>query len=215
MRRARGSTPPSGSYSTLSSTHRTETRVRGSRFIATAFHSGDEETARRRLQEVREEYHDATHHGFALRLAGPHDAPRERSQDDGEPPGTAGLPILQAIRSELLFDTAVVVSRYFGGTKLGRGGLARAYRDAARLALAGAPRTTRFACSTLRILVPLDRDGESRHLIARHGGCVTGATYADPEWSVLTVTIPVAAIPALQDDLRELTRGAGRVQPVG
>jgi len=215
MRLAKGDTPPSGSYTTLSSTCRSELRVRGSRFIATAFHSGDEESARRRLQEVRGEFHDATHHGFALRLADPGDAPLERTQDDGEPPGTAGLPILQAIRSENLFDTAVVVSRYFGGTKLGRGGLARAYREAARMALAAAPRTTRVACSTLRILVPLDRDGETRHLIARRGGFVTGAAYTEPGWSALTVTVPVAAIPALQDDLRELTRGAGRVHPVG
>jgi len=189
--------------------------VRGSRFIATAIHAGDEESTRQRVEEVRREFHDATHHCFALRLADPGGEPLERSQDDGEPAGTAGLPILQAIRSAGLLDTLVVVTRYFGGTKLGRGGLARAYREAAGMALAGAPRTTRVACSPLRVMVPVERDGESRHVIARHGGKVTGAAYTEPGWSVLTVTVPNAAIPALQDDLRDLTRGAGRVQPAG
>ncbi len=81
----------------------------------------------------RRAYHDATHHVFAARLA----SGESRSDDDGEPAGTAGRPILSLLEGEDLVNVVLVVTRYFGGTKLGTGGLARAYGDAARAALAG------------------------------------------------------------------------------
>lgn len=87
--------------------------------------------------------YDATHHCWAFRLR-VEEGIRDRSSDAGEPSGTAGRPILQAIEDTALVDSAVVVVRYYGGVKLGTGGLARAYRDAARESLVHAPRERRY-----------------------------------------------------------------------
>lgn len=116
-----------------------ELRVKGSRFIAQAFHAADIESVNETLAQVRRRYHDASHHCWAVRLKSS-ESLVERSDDDGEPSGTAGVPILGALQRATLYDALVVVTRYFGGTKLGRGGLVRAYADAARSALEITPR---------------------------------------------------------------------------
>ena len=115
-----------------------EIKVKASRFIGQVFHVENEDDVAAALHSVKKKYHDARHHCFAWRLGRP-EGFRELSQDDGEPGGTAGLPILGAIQRENYFDALCVVIRYFGGTKLGTGGLVRAYGDAARLAVAAAP----------------------------------------------------------------------------
>ncbi len=118
-----------------------EVRIKASRFFGRVFRAESEESAEAQLAALRKHYHDATHHCSALRLSPP-GAALERSDDDGEPSGTAGPPILRAIQREELFDVFVVVTRYYGGTKLGTGGLLRAYAEAARDALDAAPRRT-------------------------------------------------------------------------
>src|SRR6266700_152472 len=123
---------------TLAGTVRAETREKGSRFIVTGFPVGSAGAARAGIAAVRSEFPDATHHCWAYVLAGQGPEPRERHHDAGEPAGTAGPPILQAIRGAGLCDAVVIVTRYFGGIKLGRGGLARAYRAAAASVLAEA-----------------------------------------------------------------------------
>lgn len=114
-----------------------ETRVKGSRFIAEVIPVRDPAGAGAGLDGVRRRWHDATHHCSAWRL-GPAGSPF-RFDDDGEPSGSAGLPILRQIEAAALFDALVVVTRWFGGTKLGTGGLVRAYGDAAREALMAVP----------------------------------------------------------------------------
>lgn len=106
--------------------------TKGSRFVATAAPAADESAARALLAEVAAEWPDASHHCWAWRLATP---AIERCGDDGEPGGSAGRPILSVLAGRDLIDTAVVVSRWFGGTKLGVGGLIRAYGGAAAQAL--------------------------------------------------------------------------------
>ncbi|MEY8566733.1 YigZ family protein [Corynebacterium sp.] len=120
-----------------------ETEVRRSRFIACAARVTDEDSARAFLAEVRAGYPDARHHcsAYVLHVDGAN--PVERSSDDGEPAGTAGQPILEVLRGSGLQDIAVVVVRYFGGVKLGTGGLVRAYQDATREVLDGVPVTRR------------------------------------------------------------------------
>ncbi len=110
--------------------------IKGSRFIATVVPATDEESAKQALAVVRAEMPDAGHHCSAWRLASP---AIERASDDGEPGGSAGRPILAQLTGRDLVDTAVIVSRFWGGTKLGVGGLARAYGGAAGLALDLAP----------------------------------------------------------------------------
>jgi uncharacterized YigZ family protein len=102
---------------------------KGSRFLAFAFPVCSEDEIKQHLAGLRKKYHDARHHCFAWRLGA--DMKQFRSNDDGEPAGSAGVPILGQIRSRNLTDVLVVVVRYFGGTLLGVGGLINAYRSAA------------------------------------------------------------------------------------
>ncbi len=106
--------------------------IKGSRFIATAIPVADESQAKDALAEIRSEMPDAGHHCWAWRIASP---AIDRASDDGEPSGSAGKPILAQLVGRELVDTAVVVSRFWGGTKLGVGGLVRAYGGAAGAAL--------------------------------------------------------------------------------
>ena len=116
---------------------RAEIRDKGSRFLAQCFPAGDEDGARRQVQQIATRHHDATHHCWALVLGHGHRALR-RSSDAGEPAGTAGPPILAAIDKRGLTGTLVVVTRWFGGIKLGTAGLIRCYRGAAGEALEAA-----------------------------------------------------------------------------
>jgi len=131
----------SDSFQTINDGPWVEIKERGSRFRGIAFHCTTEASANERLSELRKRYHDATHHCSAWRV-GSKAALIERFDDDGEPNGTAGRPILTAIQREELRETAVIIVRYYGGTKLGSGGLSRAYGQTAALALDSAIRRT-------------------------------------------------------------------------
>ena len=111
-------------------------KEKGSRFLAFAYPVSDEEDIRQRLAELRKHYYDARHHCYAWML-GP-DKSRFRANDDGEPNHSAGDPILGQIKSKDITNVLIVVVRYFGGTKLGVGGLIAAYRTAAEEALKNA-----------------------------------------------------------------------------
>lgn len=108
----------------------------GSRFFAFVAPAASVDDAKRFVEALAERFPDATHVCFAWRVGWP---PAERAADAGEPAGTAGAPILQALRAAGLTDTVAAVVRWFGGTKLGKGGLVRAYGDATRDALAALP----------------------------------------------------------------------------
>jgi uncharacterized YigZ family protein len=135
---------------------------RGSRFLAVVLPCASEEEARRALAGHAARHGDATHHCWAFRLGDP---PRERSADAGEPGGTAGAPILQALRSAALSDALSVVSRWFGGVKLGKGGLVRAYGGAARAAVAATPLARRIPCEELAVALPFARLGAVKRLL--------------------------------------------------
>ncbi len=114
-----------------------EIEVKRSRFLATLARVATEEEARAVVERLRRRHHDARHHCSAI-IVGPPPVPVERSSDDGEPAGTAGAPMLEVLRGAGLSDTVAVVTRWFGGTLLGAGGLVRAYGDAVRAALEAA-----------------------------------------------------------------------------
>ena len=139
-----------------------EIREKGSRFLAWIGPAAGEEAARAALDGLARRYPDATHHCWAWRLGSP---PRERSADAGEPSGTAGVPILQVLRGAGLSDVLAVVVRWYGGTKLGKGGLARAYAGAAREALATLPVVRRVPTVRIAVEVPYERVGAVKRLI--------------------------------------------------
>lgn len=116
------------SYLTLAAPAEAALRERSSKFLAFAWPVRNEEEIRMHLEELRKRYYDATHHCYAWRL-GPEGA-AWRANDDGEPSGTAGKPILGQLLSRSVTDCLVVVVRYFGGTKLGVPGLIAAYKEA-------------------------------------------------------------------------------------
>jgi uncharacterized YigZ family protein len=139
-----------------------EIRDRGSRFLAIVAPAAGENEAREGRDEVAARYPGATHCCWAWRLGEP---PRERSSDAGEPAGTAGMPILQTLRGAGLSDVVAVVVRWFGGVKLGKGGLARAYAAATRAALSGLATVRKVPTVLLALEVPYERVGGVKRLV--------------------------------------------------
>ncbi len=149
-------------YAAPADEFRAEIREKGSVFLAVLGPAADEAAAKGLLARLEREFPDATHHCWAWRLGDP---ARERSADAGEPAGTAGMPILQALRGAGLSDVMAVVVRWFGGTKLGKGGLARAYAAAAREALPGLPVVRKVRTARVAVEVPYEKVGAVKRLL--------------------------------------------------
>ncbi len=143
---------------------RGEIREMASRFIGLAFRVRSPKEATDALERLRREHHDATHVAFAWKI-GAEPGVGVRVSDDGEPAGAAGKPILAAIESSGLTDVLAAVVRHFGGTKLGTGGLARAYRRAAETALDAAGSETVYDTVCVEVRVPHAKTGLARRLI--------------------------------------------------
>lgn len=144
-------------YATISGRAIAEIEEKKSRFIGHLAHVESEEEALAFLDEIRTEHRMARHNVYAYILRGEGASERIRYSDDGEPQKTAGLPTLQTLQHAGLTDVACVVTRYFGGTLLGTGGLVRAYTQATQAAIAAAERVTVSVCVdiALRISYPL------------------------------------------------------------
>jgi uncharacterized YigZ family protein len=139
-----------------------EVRELGSRFLAFVGPAPTALAAKEFLEELRRGFPDATHACFAWRIGWPAE---ERAADAGEPAGTAGQPMLRALRGAGVTDVVAVVVRWFGGTKLGKGGLARAYTAATQAALATLETRDEIARRRLALSVPYDRIGAVKRLV--------------------------------------------------
>jgi uncharacterized YigZ family protein len=139
-----------------------ELRETGSRFFAFVARAESVAAAKAFVDELTRRYPDATHVCFAWRIGWP---PAERSADAGEPAGTAGPPLLAALRSAGLTDVVAAVVRYFGGTKLGKGGLVRAYGGALRAALEGLATREESPRIRLAVELPYERVGAIKRLL--------------------------------------------------
>lgn len=178
-----GPGPPSSEYVTLASVAHAEIEVKRSRFLAHLERVGSEAEARDVVERARRTHHDARHHCSALVLAGEVGdgvllPGVRRAHDDGEPSGTAGAPMLDALDAAGLCDVVAVVTRWFGGTLLGTGGLARAYGDAVAAAAAGARRRTRRLVAEVEVGVPIADVGRVEHELRAAGLDVVGTDYA-------------------------------------
>lgn len=165
------------SYNIPSTRHRTQTEVARSRFITTIDCVTTAEEARAFLAEIRSEMPDASHHVYAFRV-GYGNSVTEGMSDDGEPTGTSGPPTLAVLRGYDLGDVALVTTRYFGGTKLGTGGLVRAYSEAAHVALNSLPVEEKLATSLVGMDVPYHLYQIVRKLIGDHQGTIEDETFA-------------------------------------
>ena len=183
---------------------RVELVVVNSRFIATAAPAFSVEAARAFVGRVRAEFADASHNVPAYVIG--HGATTiAHCHDDGEPSGTAGRPVLAVVQGSGLGDIAVVVTRYFGGTKLGTGGLVRAYGDAARAVVAALPRAEKVATVTALVEAPYPLLERLRLLVGAYGGLMLAEDFAAD--ITMTVRFRAERFDAFADALRELSRG--------
>jgi uncharacterized YigZ family protein len=148
-----------------------------SRFIANVFRVSTEDDVLARIQEIRKRHYEARHHCFAYVL-GP-DRMKKRCSDDGEPQKTAGSPILQVLEGEEVTDTLIVVTRYFGGTLLGTGGLLRAYSDALKGALSQSVTVELKTGEILSVRMNYDVAEKLRYQAGRLGVRVLDESYDD------------------------------------
>jgi uncharacterized YigZ family protein len=140
-------------YRTLREPAEFRHKIERSEFLGLAFPVTEEETFFAELERTQKRYFDATHHCWAYRLFA---GGRSRSSDAGEPSGTAGKPILVAIEGAALHDVGMIVVRWYGGIKLGTGGLSRAYRDTAAETLRNAPLLDRYVYERIAVVIPFD-----------------------------------------------------------
>lgn len=184
---------------------RRETVVLNSRFIASLAPAFSVEEARAFLARVKTEFWDASHNVPAY-IIGHGDSLIAHCSDAGEPAGTAGRPMLAVLQGSGLGDAAVVVTRYFGGTKLGTGGLVRAYSDAVRAVLADVPRAIKVEAHTVMAAFAYTYLERVRRLTAAHGGISLGEDFAAD--ITLTARFKVEDLAGFQAALRELTNGS-------
>lgn len=180
-------------------------RINGSRFVAHVARATDEEAALGVVAACREADPDATHHCWAYVLAGG----RARSSDDGEPRDTAGAPILRHLQGAGLADVVVVVTRWYGGTNLGRGGLVRAYGDATAAVLDAVEVVERTPTATRTLQHDYGLTAAVDAVLAAHDVETVDAEYGARVRRL--VAVPTRALDAFTADLRDAT--AGRVTP--
>lgn len=148
-----------------------------SRFIGDVFPVTSEEEALECLEKVKKQYWDARHHCWAYVIG--EKQPQERFSDDGEPSGTAGKPILEVIRGQKLTNTLVVVTRYFGGTLLGTGGLVRAYTKSSQEALDASTMIARISGVKLKITTDYTGIGKIQYILAQRKIATLHTEYTD------------------------------------
>ncbi len=139
--------------------------VKGSKFISSLIPVNSKEEAEKKLEAIRKHYHDATHNCFAYRIY----PDIERYSDDGEPSNTAGKPIMSVIKGNKLFNVLVVVTRYFGGTKLGVGGLIKAYSESAKNVVENCKSIFLENIKTVEVVVNFNEVSHIYHLSNQYG----------------------------------------------
>ena len=185
---------------TLPSALQAELDIRKSRFIAYAIPVADRDAAMEELRRLREAHPTATHVCWALLAGG-----QSGMSDDGEPSGTAGRPILEVLRHHDLDGVLAAVVRYYGGVKLGAGGLVRAYTDAIATALQDAPRVERIALASLQVKIGYPDEARVRRWIEQENYALEASAY---DMNVqLTIRMPVTAVDAARETLRDMTQG--------
>lgn len=173
-------------YFTVGGEKTAEITVKHSKFIAFCSLVADDDEAEAFVRGIKKRYTDATHAPYAYVLGEKQE--RLRASDDGEPSGTSGVPIAEAIKNSGLTNTVVVVVRYFGGIKLGTGGLARAYADAAIAALTLAGKKAFEKCAVLELFCDYGYISSVQNQVYAFGGMIQSADYG--EGARMLVAVP-------------------------
>ncbi|MFC3531078.1 IMPACT family protein [Vogesella facilis] len=185
---------------TLQHAGHAELEIKKSRFLACVEPMRDRAAALQRVAELKAAHPAAAHVCWAL-LAGGHSA----ANDDGEPSGTAGRPMLEVLRHQQLEGVLATVVRYYGGVKLGAGGLVRAYTDSVARALDGVPRSELQRWLTLHCRLPYALEGQARRLLQKHAATLEQVTHEALVSLVFSVTEREAA--ALRQALEDSCHG--------
>ena len=174
-----------------------------SRFIATVVPVHTEEEALKFIEAMKKKYWNATHNCFAY-VIGEHDE-LQRCSDDGEPGGTAGKPMLDVLTGEEIHNAAIVVTRYFGGTLLGTGGLVRAYSSAAKQGLASSVIITKIPGVKLRLATDYAGLGKIQYIFGPRGIKILDSIYTDKV--EIAALVPLDVLEAVKAEIREGTNG--------
>jgi uncharacterized YigZ family protein len=195
-------------YSSIQSHTTAQIKIEGSRFIADLFPVSKEEEAKEELESIRKKYFDATHHCYAYVIG----VERKivRTSDDGEPSGTAGVKIHSAIQSKNLSDILLVVTRYFGGTKLGVGGLGRAYFESAEKGIEKATIISKALIQEMQIAFPFSETNPVMNTIHSNKLKISATNYSE-ERSIITVQILPSHIPSIKGLFVNATRGLSEI----
>lgn len=183
---------------------RREHVVVNSRFIATLAPVFSADEARTFIARIKKEFADASHNVPAYVIGGGNTV-TEFCSDDGEPSGTSGKPALAVLRGSGLGDVAVVVTRYFGGTLLGTGGLVKAYTESTQLVVNAVERGRRVEVYVALLAIPYNLLERVRLMVAHNSGVVLGEDYAGD--ITMTLQFPVQSFDGFQEELRELSAG--------
>jgi len=188
-------------YYTIKAQTAGELKVLGSRFIGNAFPVSEKDEAESHVNTIARAYHDATHNPYAYKILSDGDE-IIRSSDDKEPQGTAGKPILMSLEKYELSNIIVIVTRYFGGKKLGKGGLSRAYRDCADITLDNAQKIQRQLYKKLSLQFPYDKTGLVMKIVTDCSGKILDK--ASEEKFSLIVNIPLSNVERFNDKINFL-----------
>lgn len=186
---------------------RREHETMKSRFIATLAPAFSIDEARAFMAKIKKEFSDASHN-VPVYIIGGGNTVTEYFSDDGEPSGTAGKPALSVLRGSGLGDTVLVITRYFGGTLLGTGGLVKAYTESAQLVVNQVKRGRRVPVHVGEMNIPYNLLERLRLLVIKHHGSIVGEEYAED--IKIKLQVRQEAFESFQSDLRELS--AGKVQ---
>ena len=189
--------------------HRVEESIKKSRFITSVGHAPDVDTAREFVAAVKAEFPDATHNCWAFNAGPPGDTALVGLSDDGEPSGTAGRPMLTTLLHADVGETAVVVTRYFGGTKLGTGGLVRAYSSMVNLGLESLPTKEMVETVTLETTIPYPAVTLFKRMLPDFEAEVVDEAFTDT--AGFTLSLPREHLDEFRTWLAELTDGKGVV----
>jgi uncharacterized YigZ family protein len=199
-------------YLTLRADGSHEIEVKRSRFICYLARVGDEEAAQEFIASVRKRHWDARHNCTAFVVGAEHR--RERSNDDGEPAGTAGVPMLEVLRRRGVTDTVAVVTRYFGGVLLGAGGLVRAYGGAVSAALDEVGLVERRPVAVLTVAADHVRAGRLENEL-RAAGHVVRELHYEADGVRIEVGVPATEVPAFEAWLAEASGGSASAVAAG
>lgn len=185
-----------------------EIKIKGSRFIGEATPVYSKEEAEAVLHTIKKREYTATHHCWAYRIGTEGNV--FRFNDDGEPSGTAGPPILRQVDHFEITNVIVVVTRYYGGTKLGKGGLIRAYGDAARSVLEACEVEEKIVRVEVRISFAYDDTSAAMHVINSYDINIVGSEYGND--TSLVLAIRASAVQAFKQAFVDKLRGRGVVK---